>query len=113
MQFKGHREKELESGFLQPLTLEELFAEILIKGEIRRRDCYRLKLALLSDCLSEDHHAIITRLLYSVRRGTIKVIDESERLTLINRQSKVKATARIGARIYPYLTVMSADNSLT
>lgn len=113
MQFKGHRAKELERDVFYPLSLEELFAEILISGEIRCRDCYRLKLALLSDCLSEDHHAIITRLLYSVRRGTIKVIDETEGLTLINRQRKVKATARIGARIYPYLTVMSADNSLT
>jgi hypothetical protein len=112
MQIQGHRQKELSCDYLQPFSLEELFAESLIKGEMERKDCYRLKLALLSDFLTEDHHAIITRLLYSVRRGRIKIIDENDVLTLINRQSKVKTTARRRSRIYPYLAVMSADNSL-
>lgn len=112
MQIQGHRQQELGCDSLQQFSLEELFAESLIKGQIEPKDCYRLKLALLSDFLTEDHHAIISRLLYSVRRGRIKIIDENDVLTLVNRQSKVKTTARRRTRVYPYLAVMSADNSL-
>jgi hypothetical protein len=53
----------------------ELFAEVIQKGQIERTDRYRLRTALLNYSLTEEENDSINRLLYSVRRGLLKVVD--------------------------------------
>jgi hypothetical protein len=60
---------------IHKITLEELFARSLSSGKITRADCYLLEEALLRGNLSEEHQDIITRILYCVRRGSLKMID--------------------------------------
>lgn len=57
-----------------PTTLEDLFGKILLCGLITQTDRQRLKVLLLEESLSEEHHAIINRLLYGVRRGFLRLI---------------------------------------
>lgn len=75
MKSQGHLLHGTLKHRFSTLTLEELFARSLSLGRISRSDCYLLKEALLRDSLSEDHQAIITRLLYCVRRGTLRMIE--------------------------------------
>jgi hypothetical protein len=60
-----------------PNALIELFAEVIQKGQITFDHRYRLRTALLSHSLTEDEQDSINRLLYSVRRGLVKIVDES------------------------------------
>jgi hypothetical protein len=57
-----------------PTTLEDLFGKILLCGSITDTDRQKLKVLLLQESLTEDHHAIINRLLYGVRRGFLRMI---------------------------------------
>lgn len=57
-----------------PTTLEDLFGKILLCGSITATDRHKLKVLLLQESLTEDHHAIINRLLYGVRRGFLRII---------------------------------------
>lgn len=63
------------------LSLEELFGEIMFSSLITRSDQQRLLQALDSESLSEDETAIIQRLLYNIRRGWIRLVDDSSRFT--------------------------------
>lgn len=59
-----------------PSTLAELFAEVNQKGQLTLTDRYRLRAAILNNPLSEDEFDLINRLLYSVRRGLLKLVHE-------------------------------------
>lgn len=63
------------------LSLEELFGEIMFSSLITRSDQQRLLQALDNESLSEDETAIIQRLLYNIRRGWIRLVDDSARFT--------------------------------
>ncbi|MCT7948734.1 hypothetical protein NG798_02930 [Ancylothrix sp. C2] len=56
-----------------PTTLEDLFGKILLCGFISHSDRHKLKVLLLEESLSDEHHAIINRLLYGVRRGFLRI----------------------------------------
>ena len=60
---------------LSHMTLEELFGQIMFSSVVTRNDRSQLRSALLERTLNEDEYAIITRLLYNVRRGWVKIID--------------------------------------
>ena len=74
MKSQGLLESTYRNSF-SSVTLEELFARSLSTGSITRKDCSLLQEVTLRHSLSEDHQAIITRILYCVRRGTLKLID--------------------------------------
>ncbi|MGB3534839.1 MAG: hypothetical protein WBA13_15170 [Microcoleaceae cyanobacterium] len=63
------------------LSLEELFGEVMFSSLITRSDQQRLLQALKSKSLSDDETAIIQRLLYNIRRGWIRLVDDSSRFT--------------------------------
>lgn len=56
------------------LSLEDLFGQVLLSGFLTPIDRQRIRAVLLNDSISEEHHAIINRLLYGVRRGFIKLV---------------------------------------
>jgi hypothetical protein len=55
-------------------SLEDLFGQVLLSGLLTPIDRLRIRAVLLNDSISEEHHAIINRLLYGVRRGFIKLV---------------------------------------
>lgn len=56
--------------------LSELFAQASDYGYLTRVDRYRLMMALLESSLSDEEQAAIDRLLYGVRRGRIRLIED-------------------------------------
>ncbi|MCT7971366.1 hypothetical protein [Laspinema olomoucense] len=58
-----------------PKTLEELFGDILFCGQMTKSDRYRLRMAILRTSLSEEHQDIINRLIYSTKRGRLRMMD--------------------------------------
>lgn len=75
MQSQGNLFQEAFKNQFRGVTLEELFAESMLSGHITESNCFRLRAALLEGYLSEEHRAIITRILYSLRRGTLKIME--------------------------------------
>jgi hypothetical protein len=61
---------------LLPCALSELFAQVTMNGQITLADRYGLMAALLDDTLSDDERASIDRLLRSVRRGQVLLVDD-------------------------------------
>ena len=61
---------------LIPSALGELFAEVNNRGYITVADRYGLLAAIFDETLTEDDKRSIDRLLRSVRRGRIKLVDE-------------------------------------
>ena len=61
---------------LLPTALYELFASATVSGRLTLADRYGLMAALLQDSLLEDELCVINRLLYSVRKGWISVVDD-------------------------------------
>lgn len=57
-------------------SLAELFAEASKSGRITLADRYGLMATLLQESISEEEMNTIDRLLYSVRRGWLRVGDE-------------------------------------
>jgi hypothetical protein len=57
-----------------PTSLEDLFGQVLLSGLLTPIDRLRIRAVLLNESISEEHHAIINRLLYGVRRGFIKLV---------------------------------------
>jgi hypothetical protein len=64
MQHLGNRRQE---------TMEELFGEIFLSGQLTRRDRLRLREALLADTIAEDHQDIINRVIHSTKRGRLQL----------------------------------------
>lgn len=58
-----------------PVSLEELFGQVMFSNVVTYRDRQQLKAALLRETLSDDEQAIINRLLYNVRRGWVKLVE--------------------------------------
>ena len=61
---------------LLPTALSDLFAEVTSTGHITLADRYGLKAAILENGLSEEEQTMLDRLLYSVRRGRLQIVDE-------------------------------------
>lgn len=61
---------------LLPSALSELFLSASLSGRITLADRYGLMAALLEDSLKDEDRIAIDRLLYSVRKGRISVVDE-------------------------------------
>jgi hypothetical protein len=57
-------------------AITELFAQVFQEGKITLTNCYSLVAALTSPSLSKAEEDLINRLLYAVRRGRLKVVDE-------------------------------------
>ncbi len=57
-------------------AIAELYTQVFQEGKITLRASYGLKAVLMSPSLSEAEEDLINRLLYAVRRGRLKVVDE-------------------------------------
>lgn len=56
------------------VSLEDLFGQVLLSGLLTPIDRMQIRAVLLNESISEEHHVIINRLLYGVRRGFIKLV---------------------------------------
>jgi hypothetical protein len=56
--------------------LTELFTEVIRSRQISFADWYELMTAPLDNSFSEYEGDLITRLIYAVRHGLVKVVDE-------------------------------------
>jgi hypothetical protein len=61
---------------LLPFALAELFAQVSRSGKITLADRYGLMAALLNDALDDEDRSAIDRILYAVRKGRLKMVDE-------------------------------------
>lgn len=61
---------------LLPFALAELFAQVSKSGAITLADRYGLMAAFLNESLSEDDKSAIDRILYGVRKGRVKMVNE-------------------------------------
>lgn len=61
---------------LLPGAISDLFAQVSCSGNITLADRYGLMAAILEDSLPEEERASIDRLLYSLYRGRMKVVNE-------------------------------------
>ncbi len=61
---------------LLPSAISELFAQASLTGTITLADRYGILAALLKESLSEEEVYCLNRLLYALRKGRIKVVDE-------------------------------------
>lgn len=61
---------------LLPSAIAELFAQVTHSGSLTLADRYGLLAAMLSDSLSDEERLSIDRLLRSVYRGTVVMVDE-------------------------------------
>jgi len=61
---------------LLPGGLSDLFDQVVRSRRMTKADRYGLMAALLSDSLSEDEKDAIDRMLRSVRKGRILLVDE-------------------------------------
>ena len=57
-------------------AIAELYTQVFQEGKITLRASYSLRAVLMSPSLSEAEEDLINRLLYAVRRGRLKVVDE-------------------------------------
>ena len=62
--------------YLLESTIAELFGQVLQKKQLTLSDRCVLMTAILSNSLCPDEEILINRLLYAVRRGLLKVVDE-------------------------------------
>lgn len=58
-----------------PSRLLDLFAEVIQKGELTIDDRDKLKTEILNTSLTEDEKDSINRLVYSVKRGLLNVVE--------------------------------------
>jgi hypothetical protein len=70
--------KDANFSFVCPVSgrLTELFAQVIDKGQVNFTDWHELMTAPLDSSFSEEDEDVITRLLYAVRIGLVKVVDE-------------------------------------
>ncbi|HBE19467.1 MAG TPA: hypothetical protein DEG17_21890 [Cyanobacteria bacterium UBA11149] len=61
---------------LLPGAISDLFAQVSSSGKITLADRYGLMAAFLEESLTQDERDCIERLLRSVRRGRLKIVDE-------------------------------------
>lgn len=58
-----------------PSRLLDLFAEVIQKGELTLDDRSKLKTEILNTPLTEEEKDSINRLVYSVKRGLLDVVE--------------------------------------
>ena len=63
-------------AILLPSAISDLFAEVTISGSITLADRYGLMAAVMDESLDEEERFSIDRLLHSVSRGRVKIVDE-------------------------------------
>lgn len=61
---------------LLPGAISNLFAQATCTGKITLADRYGLLAALLNESTSQEEQNCIDRLLYSLRKGRVQVVDE-------------------------------------
>ncbi|MCP2727006.1 hypothetical protein [Limnofasciculus baicalensis] len=61
---------------LLPGAISDLFAQVSTSGKITLADRYGLMAALLEESLTQEERDSIERLIRSVRRGRLKIVDE-------------------------------------
>jgi hypothetical protein len=61
---------------LIPGAISDLFAQVTTSGKITLADRYGLMAAVLEDSMTEDERSAIDRLLRSLCRGRIQVVNE-------------------------------------
>ncbi len=66
----------LEYPDLLPHALSEMFAEVSTTHKLTRADRYGLLAALLDDSITEEERRALDRILYSLRKGRIQLVDE-------------------------------------
>jgi hypothetical protein len=61
---------------LLPSAIPDLFAEVSKSGKITLADRYGLMAALLDESISDEEKGAIDRILYSVRKGRLQMVDD-------------------------------------
>lgn len=61
--------------FFQPLSIAEVFGSAYRKGGLSKTDRLELMFALVNNTLTLEERLAIDRLLYSVRRGKLQLLD--------------------------------------
>ena len=61
---------------LLPLAISELFAQATLTGKITLADRYGILAALLKESLDDEEMRCLNRLLYALKKGRIRVVDE-------------------------------------
>ena len=61
---------------LLPNAIADLYADVIEDGKITLPNRYGLMASVLDNSLTEEEEQSINRLLYAVRRGRLKVVDE-------------------------------------
>ncbi|HEY9611125.1 hypothetical protein [Allocoleopsis sp.] len=57
-------------------TIAQLFSQVIQRGQLTLKDRCVLMTAILNNSLCQEEEILINRLLHSVRRGRLQVIDE-------------------------------------
>lgn len=66
---------------LIPGAISDLFAQVTSSGYITLADRYGLMAAILEDSISQEERDSIDRLLLSIRRGRMEMVDEISALS--------------------------------
>ncbi|HEY9644065.1 MAG TPA: hypothetical protein V6C57_26470 [Coleofasciculaceae cyanobacterium] len=62
--------------YLLEFAIAELFVQVSLSGRITLADRHGLQAALLTESLSDEERFAIDRLLYAVRKGRVKMVNE-------------------------------------
>lgn len=71
----------MKTIYLLQNALGELFAQANITGCITKADRYGLQAAVMDESLGEEERRCIDRMLRSLRRGRLKMVNEISSLT--------------------------------
>lgn len=71
----------MKTIYLLQNALGELFAQANITGRITKADRYGLQAAVMDESLGEEERRCIDRLLRSLRRGRLEMVNEISSLT--------------------------------
>ena len=72
---------------LLPSALSDLFAQVMVTGKLTLADRYGLLAALLDEAVSKDDLHNIDRLLRSIRRGRVSVVEELSNISRLSNPS--------------------------
>ncbi len=72
---------------LLPSALSDLFAQVMVTGKLTIADRYGLLAALLDEAVSKDDLHNIDRLLRSIRRGRVTVVEEISNISRLANPS--------------------------
>ncbi|MBD2462925.1 hypothetical protein H6G89_17940 [Oscillatoria sp. FACHB-1407] len=66
---------------LLPSALFDLYAQVAMSGDITLADRYGLMAAILEESLSDDERTVLDRILWTIYRGRMRVVDELSAVT--------------------------------